>query len=499
MKARTQVVLVLAIAAALLASTSGAGAQDRESLDDNPILEFDDGYTPISDADLNRLIESEIGYWIGFRSSVNLPHDRPTVEKIARLPEARATIESFGIPLTQSEQSEMEVRATIGDEISNLHETWLIGEDWYGGAYLDHATGQVVINHVKELSMRQHDKVVKSFSSPERVSFRTVEHSFIDLEKATATIETLPLERLPKITSTFADTEVGGVRVGVHDPDADFEELASQLSQAVGGVKVVVQYEPFAEVLACPNRITCATVSTDDFRGGTMLLSHDFSICTTGFIAKDTADREFAITAGHCRVDPAHTNGTVGNQTAGSIGFNGVNTIWDNGGWITASSDTDAALFRISDFRKSNRVYKNDSYKNWFINKKDNWHTQGQLVCMLGLTSGYRCGPVTGSTVTAWGNPEEVLVGGGMDLTKQLRFKLTTEGHDVSFVGSSGGAVIGDENSSLTHRTAVGIVTRGLGENIYLLGQPFTKTQIYVSRFDQLEADLDVDIYLSTP
>jgi hypothetical protein len=63
----------------------------------------DEGYSPLSDDEVERLIESDLDYWIGYREQSGLNADRDYVIDLARDKSTRDIFELMGMPLSRSE------------------------------------------------------------------------------------------------------------------------------------------------------------------------------------------------------------------------------------------------------------------------------------------------------------------------------------------------------------------------------------------------------------
>ena len=162
--------------------------------------------------------------------------------------------------------------------------------------------------------------------------------------------------------------------------------------------------------------------------------------------------------------------------------------------------NTDGGLFRISESRYSNRIYKSDSFKAWFINDVDNWTPKGTTVCTAARNFGHVCGVVSHPTRTSFPATDTTV---DVILRRQMFFDVIRNGHNLpEGPGSSGGPIIGDQNSDSTKRDAIGIIVRGSANNEYFVGGPGTErthNQIVVSRAGFLEDDLGVTIQTSAP
>lgn len=455
----------------------------------------------MTDQDVEQLIEAELGYWVSLRKSLHFPHDQETVKKIARRKEARATLEEAGFPLTTEEQKEMEIRSAIGSESSDLHESGIAKEEWYGGGYLDHETGQVVITIKGDIPNAERAKLVGSFSHPDRVSFVPVTHSYSELAEAASKIEAIALQ-IDDLSAIAVDVIRNGVHVGVDDPGLQqrSNERISALVASQTDVKTIVEYEPASIDAACFNRSNCATVNTEEFRGGLKLLDPPGTgFCTTGFMAraKDNANVRLIATAGHCDDDVTDRDRTVGGQTVGAFAFTGGNTMRNGANWTTTNQDADAAAFQVSNARYGNRIYKNDSFKSWFINDTDNWNNQNELVCVSGQTLNYRCGLVAYSTQSSPGGSSTT----GVTLTRQMKFDIVRVGWNLPAVqGSSGGPVTGSPSYNHTKRDALGLLARATANSETMEdGLQVTKNRLVVSRIGFVERDLNVWIQTSAP
>ena len=135
MKVRTRAILVIAMIAALLATAApGAAAQ---TTDDNPARAEDPA---VAERDV---IPYESQNMTSLRASLKFPE--VSQERLRTESAKNASVEEYGEPFLDSELTEIETRVSLLDESDKVRELTAKYER-YGGMYLDHATGQLVIN-----------------------------------------------------------------------------------------------------------------------------------------------------------------------------------------------------------------------------------------------------------------------------------------------------------------------------------------------------------------
>ena len=525
MKVRTQVVLVLAMIAALLAATPGVGAQENPVTDPSPPESISDEqvdvYQPFSREQVEKMAAVEMGYWQNFREGVGLPSSESEILEIVRTDEGRRNLEMTSVPLTDAESDRLSEHAERSSLVGEfVYDAELDKRDDFGGYYRVRSTGEVVINFTTEVDQATKSRLETHVSNDPAVTFRVVEHSLKELRAEQDRILNL---NIAGVVGVGVDTKTNKVLIGIADEDLALTspgKLTPDEASARGPgpllvVTAAVQEPGMAAIEfesgalqddICNFRTNCGTAG-EEFRGGIELDMDVGSRCTTGFVMTDSVLNDFVVTAGHCEahLDDPSTNddGEIGGQSSSSANHfidtsTHQNTMWNytTGAWRSGETRTaDATLFGILDSRKGNRIYKSQAYTSWFINARLVGNARpglGDTICISGVTSLYKCGEVTDPNYPSPGSTSFT----GVTLSNQIRYKIIVSGWDQSFKGSSGGSVFGDPDFTNTKRAAVGIHVRSNATNIGgFLGLP-AETRILgvVSPIDAVEASMNADM-----
>lgn len=465
MKVRTKIALVLAMIAALVVPSNGLAAQTQ-----NPEAPVDDGYEPLTDDEVEKLIEGSTVYWSAMRSSYGFDATPETMAAIARDPQNRSSFEEVGVPFTAEELIEVRTRAEIG------HESAAIADDLYarrdfGGMFIDNEAGGVLrVLFTARLSDEEKDSIRSRFSSPKRVQFGIVEHSHRELlAVADAIADTTSRDSL--VHSGGLDVPRNAVYVVVDDFGERSQrsslqsEALKQLSSLSGDVDVIVNFEPRPEDNGCNSRTNCGTGSSD-LRGGLRFQDPGgLALCSTGFVFVDSATgADYVSTTGHCD-DTVATAITVSSQVSALYRTNTNAMQSSTGAWIGPGStsnaagvtidgntEADAVMILIPDNKKSNDVFKWGAYKAWFINKQFygvHGPTIGTKICSAGWRINFKCGDVKDQYAFYTSSSTGVSV--RSHIRWENEFPVIT-----TLSGASGAAMIGDQASGYTKRQAVG-------------------------------------------
>lgn len=520
MKVRTQVVLVLAMIAALLGSTPGVGAQENPVTDPSPPESISDEqvdvYQPFSREQVEKMAAVEMGYWQGFRQGVGLPSSESEILEIVRTDEGRRNLEVTSVPLTNAESNRLSEHAErsslVGEFVYNAE---LDKRDDFGGYYRVRSTGEVVINFTTKVDQATKSRVETHVSNDPAVTFRVVEHSLKELRTEQDRIMSLSLDG---VVGVGVDTEANKVLISIEDAELartspetlTLDEARSLGSASLPNVEVAVQESGMVAIEfesgpaqddICDFRTNCGTAG-EEFRGGIELDMDIGGRCSTGFVMTDSLLNDFVVTAGHCEahLDDPSTNddGEIGGQSSSSANhfIDNTNTMWNytTDEWRDGETRTaDATLFGILDSRKGNRIYKSQSYTSWYINARLTGSTRpadGDTICISGINSLYKCGEVIDPN---WPSPGSGSFT-GVTLSDQIRYEVIVPGWNQSFGGASGGSIFGDQSFTSTKRAAVGIHVRSIPSNIGGPNSKETRIRGEVSPIDAVETALNVDM-----
>jgi len=524
MKVRTRVILVVAMIAALLASSPGAGAQENPATDpisfEEEILPGEEPLILLTDDEVDELIKVEMGAWLEVRKRMGFPHDQAMVADLVRTKEGQLGMDAWSVPLTFDERAEMDERA-LATSSSGEARAVLETMDGYADMYIDHQkNGTIFVNFSRNLNGKEKQAVRDLFEIPERVKVRKVKYSRADLLEVASDIEQLRSTDLPEVTSIAISAQENAVMVGISedgvttpanprtsngflkkskDKAKDKVLNKGRSKKAASDLDEMIEVEvvPVGVNEGCWGRLNCGT-NGENWRGGTGLdtnQSGSFAIssCTTGFIFTNGAQRLLS-TSGHCDISSNRDVAIAGqNHSGGSFDrfiMNTVITDWPlvNATDYNATVESDAAMILINPSRSDNRVYKSYQKKNWYINARDDSVMENDLTCISGTSFGFRCGtvrPLPTGSFTANGKTT-INTDYSYTVNEWIRWNWIFPG-----VISSGG---GNSGSPMFRgRTAQGLHFAGISYTP-LPGNSSTSVESAYTPIAAIEAELGVDL-----
>lgn len=241
-----------------------------------------------------------------------------------------------------------------------------LGADRTGGAYLDRATGKVVVTITDEAAR---DEVVEAGGVA-----RVVEHSAAELGDATSALNRDV--NIPGTTwGTDAQTNQVVVEADSSVSEAEYASLRKKAAELGSAVRVQRMEGRIAKTIS----------------GGNYIRSDDGLQCSVGFNVRDKSNNDslFFLTAGHC---------TVG-ATGVSDWYDGNDTYvgYDAGGYYPGN---DFGLIRHynANISKPGNVYEHDGTYQNITHSRD--PGDGESVCRSGYRTGKECGTVLELNVT---------------------------------------------------------------------------------------------------
>lgn len=294
----------------------------------------------------------------------------------------------WGVPLTESEASEIERRVAVQLSLDEATAYARSSAD-FAGVYIDQARGGLPVFLFADDPSRHAAAIASQLEPGTNFDVQAAERSYADLEVLQASIEA---ERAP-----FARRGVVLVSVGILTPankvivgvDGLSAGTASLLIETFGsGIALRDQRFPQADV--------CTVASCWPPKGGIEVKSvATGNRCTSGFISKNEFGQIGLLTAGHCIW--AGGQGTW-RHAGQNIGTTTGYTFWNG-------ADADAA------FIYTNAAGANPPTKNLYLTETDvtraltsvietaNQHV-GDVICRSGITSGKDCGTIAAANVS---------------------------------------------------------------------------------------------------
>lgn len=383
------------------------------------------------------LSDAEFAEAARFRTDFGFDAGRAHIDTTSVSPESNLT---YGIPLTPEEAAEMDRRVAIEQKLAPLG-AFLAGIPEFGGAYIDHHAGHVlVLGFVGDAA--PHAAAVQSLlPAGAQFRMRNVEVSERELRRIQRTIDsdrawllqTLGVE----VFEVPVDYETNSVGVGVTKLSPEIDEA---LLERYGSAVRAYISQP-GEVTACTSRDNCGS----PLRGGVHLFDQG---CSNSFFAY-AGSTYYTLTAGHwpCALG-THTYQHPNNSNLGP----GVNRWWANG------AQADSGIVRIPSSQASRRVYITAAtyYPMLYIQQRGAGEWQNMTVCLSGRQRGE--GTACGQLITIDFSFGPVCDGAGVCVTLANQRRATFK----PISGDSGGAVF-------TGNTAVGIQSSkdANGDGIY--------------------------------
>lgn len=390
MKVRTRVVLVLTMIAALLASAPGASAQTPE--EQEPYKVTSQAQTADSLVNGRNVIAYEPQNDDSLRQGLKLPD--VSAERLLAEGSRNNSLTEYGENMLDSEMREIETRVSLLDESDKIREI-TAKVDEYGGMYLDHGTGQLVINMASPDARKRSDleKLLRESGlfvrgTENRVVVREVSHSMQELIAARETLRRDYGTNAVRSTGFLEETGRLWVVLDESEQRKTLEEaLDPVLRDVPADIPISLSFGFFGSESACDSRRFCGGGSTR--RAGIGIRREGTApgekACTTGFAFKNPVGDEFLTTAGHCFYDFDSAVIRTWNGTDGLwIGtLNNVNPYK----YPVAGVTCDCRLIQVSDSLTQNVLYKSDTAKWRTVTAKTLYSSTNDIVKMFGAKS----------------------------------------------------------------------------------------------------------------
>ena len=463
MKVRTQVLLVLAMIAALLATTPGGVS--AQTVNEQPPEEAA-APLPLTDAD----IAAEIGYWQITRESMGFKSDERRITRIAKTEVGEQSVAQYSFPMTQNEVRRFEEHQSLASDATAIMEAFS-GHDNYGGVYIAAHVGDGLVVNTVGVDPALRKAVRDLVSQPQQLRFETVEFSYMELRQASQELYD-DIRKDETFVERSVDVTSNSVVIGLSSKKKvdEHRNQRSQMQEALRNNpqaerapglknKVTVKFEESAPETdeACTSRSQCGGGGTD-FRGG-ILIEDANGRCTSGFVVDYNFNSNvYMLTAGHC-------DNTVNKdvEIGGEPHTNGIHEYqpWSN--LRADGSNADAVLVGLAPAETSSWIYRRDNNVAYNMTsvKQNTTYPTGLYVCIAARVRFFRCGSVIDGSYD--------FTSGGIDYVDHVRWKYTVNGSPQSGLGSSGGPFFRGREALGIHRGGVAQYLRGSDRTVYRL------------------------------
>ena len=333
---KSRILVVIAVLAALLATTPSVGAQEAPNQD--PATPAADEATEF-EAQLLDDTGFSVAEWIPAWevTRLSLGFATPSRQWLTRLvgrDQGQTTYEAYGVPLSNDEEREMKIRARLDEELPQVRKeaAEIIG---FAGTFMELApTGKtrIVIRTTETVRGRDQRAIRDLTTLGSRVKFDgNAEHSLDTLEAAFEDIAEVAMGDDSPIHGVRVDIPNNQVVVAVEpNGPADVD-----LPISVAGI-VFIETTPLDEVSGCSTRFLCG----EPVRGGLEAdnLAPGRSRCTSGFMVRTNEGQRAMLWAAHCGEDGDEVK--IGNR----LGPTGERFTQ-----FSQSGTVDAALVSIND------------------------------------------------------------------------------------------------------------------------------------------------------
>lgn len=300
---RIKVALAILVLATIVLGTT-SDAQQAPSVPADP---FDVQLHSLNDDERSRLIE--IG--IHTRTSLGFHASRSYVQSLHDDPERTTRSLQYGLLLTPTEEKELEARIALEEDGDAIRQSFEGIEEFFGGMYLDHQRGGLLVVQVTDLSAFVRDRALAVARYRERIVFEQVSTSYEHLHSIWRELSDRLMTRpdfAAEIHEVYIDQRSHEVIVGTH-LEADDERLGAHLEPFTNDV--VVRLGTGGSTTASMANDPNAPPIRGGHSFGTSTSSSSSGFCTLGFeVDKSGAnDSAWMLTAGHC-VDQLSWNAT---------------------------------------------------------------------------------------------------------------------------------------------------------------------------------------------
>lgn len=304
-----------------------------------------------------------------------------------------AALRPLGIAMTPAEVEEVDRRVALAERVGDLSDR-LSTISGYAGIWFDQQGGGKIVVMTSSLPAPMTDATLAFGLVADEFTVKQVANPLADLEATFDAVnrdsQLLAAEGV-QLSSIDLDEVRNVVRLGVI---ALTPAISAALTERYGDSVLAEQEEP-AHTVACTSRANCANPD----KGGLLITAtvggtpHN---CTSGFLGRPLASSTplYIITAGHCLQEVGlaatwkHNGVALGtgvgedyydNSSADSGWFSDVETAGKNFFYASSSSDIRAVTGKYTNAQQ----------------------VVGFIICRGGWTSGYDCGTVEFTNITA--------------------------------------------------------------------------------------------------
>lgn len=388
--------------AALLALPAGSLAGESRALE--PVGNFEAVEAPSAqgaDLQMPPRFAEDIRFRREFGLNASLAHIRRLHN--VRSEAAPRSEANYGVLLTPSEQNEMRRRDRVSNEVGEVRQ-WAIKNvrDRFGGIWIDQDAGGLVYAAFTDDPERYRPRIEAMLSEPQNLRLQRASYSEAELDALHARIgsETGDLhEEGIEVREISTATDRNTVQIGVASADS---RTVSNLENRYGPGRVEVYQAETVDEAVPPGTLSsndAAGSRYNDYpplRGG--LYMDDFLnySCTMGFAAQNSNGfRQYMVTAGHCIRKSRNMNGINWRHSAVTIGANDLETYTNN-----SQCDCGTVVLNAGVMNDNSIYLSSGSYQDVTTIEVVSQDSQGQSICMSGVTSGVVCGTLESRNVT---------------------------------------------------------------------------------------------------
>ena len=287
----------------------------------------------------------------------------------------------LGIPLTASEEAEMNRRARIQESLTPLEAYAATIPDVFGGVFIDQSVGgtvDIALTPQASSVVSEHLRAIAPGDA--NIRLRTVSFAKSELD-----IVHSELERMAALEPNGGRGGIGAISTSVQRNVVQVEVAPKDrpalepVLKAAFGARVTVVDESQGRDEVCNTRTSCTP-----YRAGIQLYPPGSSAyCTSGFMSKKPNNTYFLLTAGHC--GPLNS---AWNHDEVQVGLVKIRA-YANGG----KADADA-ISRAGTAGHKNWIFvtAGEPARTVTARQGQNGDTVGESVCLSGVSSGFWCG-----------------------------------------------------------------------------------------------------------
>jgi len=333
---------------------------------------------------------------VAFRSAFGLRTDGPWLQQVSAL----GADPTWGVPLSTAEVADLNGRVEIARAAGSLSR--YAGESWYGGAWLDQASGGTVVVNVRgELPVSISD-LMAGIPAPASLRLRSVSFALADLRALDATLyDTLtgPVGHQLGVNDFGVDVIANHLRIGVDNASPSVVAALFALAPT-DAIEVVVEGPSHA--VYCTDATACGS----PMKGGLKItsLSVQTTSCSSGFMARPVgtygSGHSWMITSGHCAYDAQTVLGATNFAHGGGVWNGAIRAVWDYN-----NAPVDAAILESvvgQTDTPANYIFTGSttSFQSIVSIMNDDQQLPGTPECKYGYVGGKVCGQVLQTSTT---------------------------------------------------------------------------------------------------